>query len=374
MSGYFWVAPLVLTISLWFGWDALFAAVGWPGLRSTPLRLPLALIVTATTLVVAIALTWSNPLPAGWFILSAVAATVMHWSLAILRGRAFLPTLWSEPGAWDTHRTSAVTIPLGETTIPAFFYEPTTPYHAAVIVIHGAGAHKTFYAWPLFQSLVHAGFAVCAIDLDGHGDNQRVLDVPSVLDDPRATVDWLRQRADWIGLIGLSLGGCVAARAVAEGLAVDAVALLEAPRTIDITRRTIRHERRTLLRHATWALHRYGGSLPLARAWVTEPTRCRIGTVDLIRWLDLQRSLQNIPAPLWLCYGDNDGVIPPLEVKQIQAITPASADFVIVPRATHLSLQIDGRALRALTQWLAAVQEKASLPPDDHHLRVVESI
>jgi len=186
----------------------------------------------------------------------------------------------------------------------------------------------------------------------GHGASRRILDLPAAIEDVRATVEWLRARARWVGVIGISLGGCVAARAAAEGLPMDALAILESPAALRITRQTIRNEWRTLGRRATWALHRYAGTLPLLRVWRTEPTRSRISTMELIHQLDLIGSVRRVRCPVWLCYGGADLVATPEEARRIAAAAPPGTSLVLIPRATHLSLPLDRRALNALCRWL----------------------
>jgi alpha-beta hydrolase superfamily lysophospholipase len=208
----------------------------------------------------------------------------------------------------------------------------------------------------MVEALLGAGFAVCAIDLAGHGASRRVLDLRAALEDVRASVAWLRPRAAWIGIAGISLGGCVAARAVADGLAVDGLAILEAPASVAVTRRVVRNEWRTIARHGTWALHRYAGTLPLIRAWRTEPTRSRISTVDLIRDLNLLQSVGQVRCPVWLCYGAADLVATPDDARRIAAAAQARTVLRIIPRATHLSLPLDRRALQALCRWLRDVR------------------
>ncbi len=186
--------------------------------------------------------------------------------------------LWNQAGTWDTHRASAVEIPMAEGYVPALVFEPDTPSDAAVLLLHGAGAHKTYYSWPLIDGLLDAGITVCAIDIDGHGDNQRTLDFPGVLENVSAPIAWLRERSAWVGVVGVSLGGCIAAHAVATGVQIEALALLEAPADAQVNRRATRNERWTVARRATWELHQYAGTLPLITGWRTAPTRSRIGT------------------------------------------------------------------------------------------------
>ena len=356
-----WFAAVLLLVAVWLALDGIAAALGWRGLRSTPLHPIVDLILAAVGVgYFAFAATQTH-IPAGMALGAAFLAVLLHFALALFAGRSFMPEQWHTIGSFEHHRSAAVDIPASEGTIPALLYEPSGSSAGVMVVVHGAGAHKTFYNWPLFEALLQAGFAVCAVDLDGHGDNRRILDFPSVLEDVSATVAWLRRRWSFVGVAGVSLGGCVAARAAAEGTPVDALALFEAPVTVDVTARVIRHERWMLLRFGTWSLHRYAGTLPLIRAWATQPTRTRISTVDLIERLDIRGSLRRIKAPVWLCYGASDWVVPLWQVHEIEAAAPAKTPLVLLPRATHLSVAIDPRGLRALKRWLADVRQKSVL-------------
>jgi pimeloyl-ACP methyl ester carboxylesterase len=83
--------------------------------------------------------------------------------------------------------------------------------------------------------------------------------------------------------------------------------------------------------------------------------------VDLIERLDIRGSLRRIKAPVWLCYGASDWVVPLWQVHQIQAAAPAGTPLVLLSRATHLSVALDPRGLRALKRWLADIRQQAVL-------------
>jgi pimeloyl-ACP methyl ester carboxylesterase len=356
-----WLAAATLLIGCWLVVDGVVASIGWRGLRATPLHPIVDFTVAAAGIGYFTFAATRTHIPAAMALGAALLALPLHLVLALLAGRSFAPEQWDTIGSFEGHRIAAVELPASTGSIPALLYEPLGSSAGAIVVLHGAGAHKTFYNWPLFEALLHAGFAVCAVDLDGHGDNQRILDFPTVLEDLSAAVTWLRTRWSFVGVAGVSLGGCVAARAVAEGTPVDALALFEAPVTVDVTTRVMRHERWTLLRFGTWSLHRYAGTLPLIRAWATQPTRTRISTVDLIERLDICGSLRRIEVPVWLCYGASDWVVPLWQVHEIQAAAPPGTPLVLLSRATHLSVAIDPRGLRALKQWLACIRQTAVL-------------
>jgi alpha-beta hydrolase superfamily lysophospholipase len=246
--------------------------------------------------------------------------------------------------------------------MPGIVVEPLAGSSAAVLIVHGAGNHKTFFAWPLLHGLADAGFAACAIDVDGHGDNPRFLNFPDSLDNVKAGVAWLREHYATVAVLGISQGGCLAARTVADGLMADALVILEAPISVNVTKAVIRREARTLALPAAWDLHRDVGTIGIVKGWRTKPTRARIGTVDLIRRLDLLDSVTRIDCPLLLCYAANDAVVPLSQAHAVAAAAPTDASFVIVPRATHLSLSIDRRVVRLVSAWL---QQRLGVSCDD---------
>lgn len=351
-----WLATLVLLIAAWLLLDAAAGFAGWQGLRSTLIEPKIGLVLAAGSLLIAVVLLRAWPAPSAVPLLGLLLAPLLHTGLASFISRNVGPEPWSTAGTYPRHLVTDVAIPASDGVVPALLYEPVAPSAGAVVLIPGAGAHKSFYTWPMVEALLSTGFTVCAIDLAGHGASRRVLDLAAALEDVRASVAWLRPRATWVGVVGISLGGCIAARAAADGLALDGLAILESPATITLTKRVVRNEWRTIARRGTWALHRYAGTLPLVRAWRTEPTRSRISTVDLIRDLDLLDSIGRVRCPLWLCYGGADLVAPQDDARRLAAAAPAETTLRVIPRATHLSLPLDRRALRALCRWLLDAQ------------------
>ena len=346
------IVVLLLVVVALLMFDAAAGFAGWIGLRSTPLPPRAVLLLAAGGLTIAVLLLRWGPGASPALLLSLLVAPLLHLGLASFTARNRVPDLWSAAGTYADHRITAVDLPLADGVVPALFYEPLAPPRGGLVLIHGAGAHKSFYTWPMVEALLAAGFAICAIDLAGHGVSRRVLDLPAAMADVCAAVEWLRARARWVGVVGISLGGCVAARAAAEGSPLDGLAILESPAVLRITRQAIRNEWRTLGRRATWALHRYAGTLPLLRAWRTKPARSRLSTVELIHRLDLIGSVRLVRCPVWLCYGGADLVAPPEEARRIAAAAPPGTPLVLIPRATHLSLPLDRRALDALCRWL----------------------
>lgn len=292
--------------------------------------------------------------PLAWpaFGLAAPLGLVLFTLLAVWRQRQRRPETILAPGEREGRRISEVAIPIADGPMPAIVVEPAGGSTTGVLIVHGAGNHKTFYAWPLLHDLADAGLAACAIDVDGHGDNPRPLAFPETLENVTAGVSWLRERYRNVVVLGISQGGCLAARAVADGLEVDALVLLEAPISINVTKAVIRREARTLALPAAWALHRDVGTIGIVQGWRTKPTRARIGTVELIARLSLLESVARVRCPLLLCYAANDAVVPKEQAHAVAAAAPEGATFVLLPRATHLSLSIDRRVTQLVSNWL----------------------
>lgn len=341
------ISEIVLSLARWHGLTIL-------GPRGLPVSVPLlvACVVGLTQI------PWTPGATLGGGLLGIGAFLV----LAIVRQRTRLPHIALAAGERDGRRIADVAIPIDGGPMPGLLVEPRDGATTGVLIVHGAGDHRMFYAWPRVQVLADAGFAVCAIDVDGHGDNPRVLAFPDVLDDVHAAVAWLRARYDRVAVIGISQGGCIAARAVADGLAVDALVIMEAPITINVTRAVIRREARVLAHPATWALHSDVGTIGLIQGWRTPAQRTRIGTVDLIERLDIVGSVARIRCPLLLCYARADAVVPVEQAHTIAQAMPPHARFMLVPRATHLSLSIDRRVIRRIAAWLHQALDDARAP------------
>lgn len=347
---------LVLWALLWLLLAELAAAsAGWRGLsllgrRYTPF-VAAAMIGTVVGVLLLGETRWWH------VILGALVGLLLFAGLATWLQREITSTTIFAPGARDGRRVARVDVPISGGPMPAVLVEPLHGAQHAVLIVHGAGDHKLLYAWPRMYTLADQGLAVLAIDVDGHGESPRVLDFPSVLENVAAGVAWLRERYPRVGVIGISQGGCISARAVADGtstgmLTVDALVIMEAPASISITRAVYRSEARILAYPVAWQLLRDLGTLGIYREWWTPAVRTRIGTVDLIRRLDVVGSVRRITCPLMLIYGGRDAVVPREQARAVEAAAPLGATFVLVPGATHLSLTIDRRVMRRVAVWL----------------------
>lgn len=291
-------------------------------------------------------------------------ALLLHIGLATARNWRLNPLDQLRPGSYSDRTIERLDLPGPYGVIPALLITPQVPTDRAVCVVHGSGCDKTFYAWRLVDGLIGSSMAVLLIDLDGHGESPRPQAHPQILGGVTGAVGWLRARFQRVGLLAMSLGGAVAAQAIAEGLAVDALVIEESPPELRLDqagyRRVQRQEAVRLLNPAVLHLLADGSPLNVAQAWRTSGIRATIGTWDLFDALDLLGSLGQISAqpaeqrpPTLLIYAANDMIVPRAQMERVRAVASDWAHFELLSGASHLSLPIDMRAIRLATDWLS---------------------
>ncbi|GAB4210153.1 MAG: alpha/beta fold hydrolase [Roseiflexaceae bacterium] len=284
--------------------------------------------------------------------LTALPALLLQIAAASLRGGVLNPVLRLQPGRHQGYTVERLDIPMSVGHLPALHIMPEGYARAAICVIHGSGCCKTSYAWRLVDLFTGCGVAVLLIDMDGHGENPRPQSHPAIIENVAAAVGWLRERYTRVGLLGISLGGCLAARGVAGGVAVDALAVLEAPPRLAFDQADIRREALALARPELLGLFGDCTPLNLYRAWDSPPIRATISTWDLIATLDLPSALPQISVPLLVLYGGSDAIVKPAQAEQVRRVLPAHARYHLVPRASHLTLILMPSALKILREWV----------------------
>jgi carboxylesterase len=98
----------------------------------------------------------------------------------------------------------------------------------ALLLLHGSGDTPQTLRY-LAERLHAAGFTVRAPLLPGHGRGLRDFATATASDYVRGVreeLDRLRDEFEWVGLVGLSMGGALAARLAAKDLGVRALVLL----------------------------------------------------------------------------------------------------------------------------------------------------
>lgn len=353
-----------LALLFWLNlFETLAARLGLRGLMVTPPRIQCMAGFLLPWSLHQLWQTRRSRLPA--LLLAFLPALGAHLLLTTLRNRHLDPRRRLLPGCYPDRQITRLDIPTALGPVPALHIVPVGGTHAVVCVAHGSGCNKSFYAWELMDTLLAHGLALLLIDLDGHGESCRPQAFPDMLHNIAGPVAWLRKQYERVGVIGISLGGCVAARAVADGTAVDALVLLETPAWLQLSRREVMQEIVGLFQPAVLQLLRAGSPYHIARAWESPRIRARIGTRELIKRLDLVGSLRRmgvgglhpkqkhaLPPPLLLIYGTWDTIIPRDQVDYVQQAVPPGAHFHRLPYATHLSLPIDSRTLRLVGAWL----------------------
>jgi alpha-beta hydrolase superfamily lysophospholipase len=335
-------------------WLALFELIaswrGWWGLSWLGQRVPrgLRVLLLLATLPV-------RHGRRGWAIGLALAlplALLIQIAVSSLLNRRLNPLLRLRPGRYAGYTITRFDIPMREGHLPALHVVPRSGVAAAVCAIHGSGCDKTSYAWRLVDTLAERGLALLLVDIDGHGENPRAQSFPAIVEDAEVAVAWLRERYERVGLLGISLGGCIAARAVADGLAVDGLVVLEAPPLLRYAQVDVYREAVALARPYLFDIFNDCTVEALIKAWQYPPIRATISTWDLIEALDVRGSLSRVAAPLLLVYGASDAIVKPSQAAQVWAGLPAGAAFHLVPGASHLTLILTPQALRIVGDWL----------------------
>src|SRR6266511_2741222 len=289
-------------------------------------------------------------------------ALLIQIAAGSLRHPRLNPLLRLCPGRYARYTIDRLDIPMRDGHLPALHVVPGRGADAVVCVLHGSGCDKTSYAWRLVDTLVERGLALLLIDMDGHGENPRAQSFPAIIEDADVAVAWLRERYRRVGLLGVSLGGCVAARAVADGVAVDAVVVLEAPPQPRYTQADVYREAIALARPYLLDIFTDCTAQALIKAWEYPPIRAVISTWDLIEALEVCGRLAQIDMPLLLIYGASDALVKPAQAAQVWAALPADAAFYLVPGASHLTLILTPEALALLGEWLERTFQPITRP------------
>ena len=98
----------------------------------------------------------------------------------------------------------------------------------ALLLLHGSGDTPQTLRY-LAERLNAAGYTVSAPLLPGHGRSPRAftgVSVEGYLAAARAALEELRARASWVGVIGLSMGGAIAAQLAASSPDVRVLVML----------------------------------------------------------------------------------------------------------------------------------------------------
>ncbi len=97
---------------------------------------------------------------------------------------------------------------------------------STVVLLHGGG--QTRHSWAgAMRALLDGGYRVLNFDARGHGDSMWSPDGDYLLEHRASDLRAVAGRARPLALVGASLGGATAIHAVAQGLAADALVLVD---------------------------------------------------------------------------------------------------------------------------------------------------
>jgi pimeloyl-ACP methyl ester carboxylesterase len=232
----------------------------------------------------------------------------------------------------------------------------------AVCIVHGAGDTKISFKWRLIEKLIAEGFTVLTIDLPGHGDNRdRPLVYPDSLSAVPAALRFLRAQrgVKRVGLIGVSLGGAMAIRALADhgspASLIDALVILATPVELKYTNTLFYREMwNTCYQAPLVSLLREITVKQLRESWYSGGYRSRHNTSELfqlLRPLDYIRQLKAIP--ILLVYSRADLVAPPDQARSMRQAAP-HADFIEAKKASHVALILMPEIIDQISKWFGS--------------------
>jgi len=255
-----------------------------------------------------------------------------------------------------------------------------------VLLVHGLGEHIGRYA-ALAARLNEAGWDVAGYDHRGHGASGgprgAIAQAHSLLDDLGVVIDTLRPgRQRPLVLLGHSLGGLIAARFVAEGLAavrsawwrpVDAL-VLSSP-ALDPGMKPVQRALLALLGPLAPNLALGNGLEPawisrdpaVVRAYAEDPLVHDRVTPRLVRFIVDAGALVRARAPRWtvptlLLWAGADRCVAPAGSAVFAAAAPRGVvAHTCYPQMAHEIFNEPEREqpLTELTRWLAALPQPA---------------
>ncbi len=257
-----------------------------------------------------------------------------------------------EPAAYDLQVSSSNWIERGEPqftfTFTANVPGPTNPWTAhprgTVILLHGYGVAQ-FAMAPWALRLAQEGWRCVLVDLRGHGKStgKRIyygLQEPNDLSQLLDQLDRDGRLVSPVNALGESYGAVIALRAQATEPRLHTVVAINPYASLSNAVVNIRRD------YAAW--------LPgvLVRAGIKKlPVLYGVPAADL----DTSTAIARHPFAALFIAGENDKVTPVAEVRRLRSLAAPGSGFVIVPRATHESLNyFFGDLAPPIIGWLAS--------------------
>ncbi len=309
-------------------------------------------------------------LPATPYVLLWVPVAALLSLLVLLLGGAYI----APPPHPDTLFTAkhplhggcrAVNIPDGDDFMPAYLLTPSdkdlSEKGNAVCIVPGAGDNKTFFKWRLVETLLRAGLTVLSIDPHGHGDyRHRPLVYPACLSIVPSAVQFLRSQpgVDRVALIGVSLGGAMVLKALAEQSKsrppfVEALVVVATPLQINYTTTLFYREAwYTLFRSPSLSLLKDATLKQIWQSWSTGGHQSRHTLFELFTLLRPSESIKQLNGiPILLVYSQADAVAPLSHAQSMLQVAP-HASLVKSKKASHVMLTLMPQVNMQLTAWL----------------------
>lgn len=232
---------------------------------------------------------------------------------------------------------------------------------AAVCIVPGAGDTKISFKWRLVKALLAHGFTVLTIDPPGHGQyRHRPLSYPDCLSAIPAAVQFLRAQPEIerVGVIGISLGGAMTLRALAEqstggDCLIDALAIVATPTRLNYTKALFYGELwRTVFGAPSLWLLREATLKQIRESWYTGGYRSRHSTAQLFELLNPVESIKRLRnLPVLLVYSRRDLVAPPEQAEAMRRAAP-QARFAETTKASHVMLTLMPEVNFLIAGWL----------------------
>lgn len=276
-----------------------------------------------------------------------------------------------EPAHDAAHAVRRVQVPLGDHVTPGRLFTPKRGTGATVVIAHGTTAEGTlpYYMW--IRALLDAGIGVLTFELDGHGENPRVLRCPDIDENVPAALAFVRAQPEVdparVGLMGVSLGGACAVSAAARDEGVRAVVTVSSPHRIQIDEWGKLGEALGLFNPEVASTFVEATPNMLLRFM---QSRIRVGTEHADEPGDLlapgtryavQRALRHLNpldsatrlahAPLLVINGEWDFVAPTWQAHDLYTRAAGAKSLAIIPRRNHFTIMISRQAVQSMAEW-----------------------
>ncbi|MBN1641029.1 MAG: alpha/beta fold hydrolase [Anaerolineae bacterium] len=344
------------------------ARVAWRGLWGLSLarhHRRLGYLVAVCLMALGVALAWGarvSWLDLAWIaalaLLSAIVGLVLLSSLVNLDRH---PPDARHPAPSEPYSSEPVRFRDRDVDTPALLLTPERPNGGAVCWVHGTRDDKAQYKWAIARALARRGLTVLTFDVPGHGEHPRPFSLPEALTAVPAALSYLAARPDVdparIGLLGVSLGGALSVRALAERDAtaptVRAVCLLETPCAVHLGPLLYVREAIGTLTLQALQILRDCSAVNLMRRAFGQPRAHfphSIGWVfDQLAPADHVGRLSGIP--LLLVYGGRDGVAPRSHGERLLAHALEPKAWHCVRAGSHLTLIFLDECAEVVASW-----------------------